>query len=329
MAVQPKAAEQGPTSTRQDTAQRFSGADPQFHRDWARKWMPVLDQVAGAVQRGWITEKTANDLRRMAEQGPCHPKYLSPEAVKAILRIAEPNQKQNGWSAFGLFGSLGGDRAKTIESAVLSGQFDHLKGVAALGEMADLRRQLHRAGLTVPPDRQVACNAIGKFKDPQVALLINKWSLLASKTVGVRVDPNVIAAMYGLETSFGHNVTTSDAGAKGVLQMMPETRGQTEGHHRSLLRQHVRGGEAEKQVALGILYFAEKIKWAQQVKREEASNPRVRGISAEGLAAMAYNWGQGNMEEYLAGKGKPLPPETQKYRDRIEAVIRARQKIRS
>lgn len=325
MAVQQRIEKQGPESTRPATGRLFSEADAQWHRSWAQKWTPVLEQIKGAVEKGWITEKTAGYLRRMAEQGPCNPKYLPPEAVKAILRIAEPNQKPNFLDSLGIFGNSKGDRAQRIESAVLTGQFERLAKEAVPGEMMMLRGQLHRVGPTVPPNQQVACGTIGKFRNPEIAFLINKWSSLATKAVGVKVDPNVIAAMYGLETTYGHDVTTSEAGAKGLLQMMPDTRAQTERHHRGLLGQQVRGGETEKQVAVGVLYFAEKIAWARRVKTEEASNPRIRGISVEGLAAMAYNWGQGNMEDYLAGKGDPLPSETLKYRNRIEAVVRARQ----
>lgn len=326
MAVQQGTVKLGPVSTRPSTGGRFPDADPRFHREWALKWTPVLEQVERAIQKGWITEKTASHFRRMAEQGPCNAKYLPPEAVRAILRIAEPNSKPNLLESLDIFGMGKRDRAQRIESAVLSGQFSQLKGMAVGAEMRQLDGALPRTQLAVPANRQVACQTIGKFKNPEVAPLINKWSFLASKALGVKVDPNVIAAMYGLETTYGHNVTTSEAGAKGLLQMMPETRDQTERHHRGLLGQQVRGGEAEKQVALGVLYFAEKLKWAQEVKRAERDNPRTRGISVEGLAAMAYNWGQGNMEKYFDGKGDTPPPETLKYRRRIEEVVRARGK---
>lgn len=132
--------------------------------------------------------------------------------------------------------------------------------------------------------------------------------------------------MYGLESYFGHDVKTSEAGAEGLLQVMPETRAQVGGENRSLLDRYVRGGEQEKQVAIGVLYYAQKLAWAQEVRRSEPQNPRVRGVSAEGLAAMAYNWGQGNMEAYFNGTVGPPPAETEKYKKRVEALVRSRQK---
>lgn len=106
------------------------------------------------------------------------------------------------------------------------------------------------------------------------------------------VDPAVIVKMMGKETGGLKNpeVAVSPKGAVGVMQLMPATAKELGVKDPTDPYENIEGG---------VKYFAKLEK--------KYDDPR--------LAMIAYNWGPGNTDKWLAAGGDPkrLPKETQKY----------------
>ncbi len=102
------------------------------------------------------------------------------------------------------------------------------------------------------------------------------------------VDPELARRIAGRESNFDPKAI-SPAGAIGIMQLMPGTA-------KGL---GVDPYNPEENIKGGIKYYSDMSKKYGPVM---------------GLAA--YNWGPGNVEQYLAGK-KQMPSETRKYLDSL------------
>lgn len=110
------------------------------------------------------------------------------------------------------------------------------------------------------------------------------------------VDPGLVMAVIAQESA-GKPDAVSKAGARGLMQLMPDTA-------RGL---GVNPDNPEENVRGGVQYLKQML-------------DRYNGDQE--LALMAYNWGPGNVDAYLKTgrgmKGQPVPEETQKY---VPAVL--------
>ncbi|MFA5921617.1 MAG: lytic transglycosylase domain-containing protein [Methylococcaceae bacterium] len=111
------------------------------------------------------------------------------------------------------------------------------------------------------------------------------------------VSESFINKIIDLESSGGKNAGTSEAGAQGVMQLMPPTA-------RDMGVKNV--FDTEENIMGGTKYLS-------QLLKKYGGNER--------LAGGAYNWGPGNMDAFIktgkGSKGQPMPEETKDYMERI------------
>ena len=118
------------------------------------------------------------------------------------------------------------------------------------------------------------------------------------------VDLDLIRAVISAESA-GNAGAVSPVGARGLMQLMPETQKELEG------RYGIDGSTPEGNVQLGSRYLKELLQ---------------RYDGDQRLALMAYNWGMGNVDSFIDhGRGRKtksnptgaIPRETQKYVNKI------------
>jgi len=111
------------------------------------------------------------------------------------------------------------------------------------------------------------------------------------------LPPGLLNAVYGAESSYGRDVSTSSAGAQGPFQFLPGTARQYGVQNPMDLGQASQGAAR---------YFRKLL-------------DEFGGDVAK--AAAGYNWGENNVERDLAQHGAAwrnfLPRETQRYVDRV------------
>lgn len=238
-----------------------------------------LDGRIDSLERGGkISARSAEIIRsKLSKQDSLH---LTAEEGKELLDIIEKSpsspldqryiEQALGWGGLALLRQCP-DRASFTAYAERK-----------YGEVSsqDMSFQYFEQALSVPRgDGTISQDFVNKFANgEQDAAMIIKWSQYAANKYGVEINPNIIAAIYGKETTFGTNVRQSTAGAQGHMQIMPDTMGWLEGLHPEL-----RGlSGAEKQFAAGSLYYG--------YLKEMFNSDRA--------AIMSYNMGQGNYQEY-------------------------------
>ena len=148
----------------------------------------------------------------------------------------------------------------------------------------------------------------------------------------VSEDP-IIGAIIQAESSGGHNLK-SPKGARGVMQLMPNTYGRTLNEKESEKESIKQGKEvkvynyahgmygkwldenqvmdAEQNVKFGAEYY-------NKLKQDENI-----GNGSDRQALIAYNWGPGNYKKWKAAGGKEseLPQETRDYLKKIEDIMK-------
>lgn len=105
------------------------------------------------------------------------------------------------------------------------------------------------------------------------------------------IDPQAYLAQIEQESGWNVNAK-SKAGARGLAQFMPATAKEYK----------VNVNDPVSSLDKGALYMA-------KLKGKYSGN--------EDMARLAYNWGQGNVDKYLSGEGKPVPKEAQEYNAKI------------
>lgn len=273
---------------------RVAGAGP----EWNRQLSAALSSIGRADDRNLITPTTAEELRRRLD--PCHKSALTPKELNEIIRIAERLKDP-----------------QYIEKAFKWGGLTLLRQAPTPEKLAE-RNDFIGPRPSGKPAEQVACRLVSRFNNPDVAGWIEKWSGLASRTLGVRVDPNRIAAMHGKETSYGHDPLDSHQGARGLLQVLDGTRREIEQKFAAVMR--LARSEGEKQIAVGVLYYAELLKWTESLKKGEGGVRPPQHLSAQDLATMGYNMGDTNLLRWLKGK-LDLPEETRKYLEFVRRTL--------
>lgn len=109
-----------------------------------------------------------------------------------------------------------------------------------------------------------------------------------------KLPANLIRAVV-MQESGGNPASRSPAGARGLMQLMPGTA-------RDLGLQLKDIYDVNKNVAAGTTYLARLLE-------------RYNGDISKALAA--YNWGMGNLSNYLKGSIKQMPKETRDYIQKV------------
>lgn len=121
------------------------------------------------------------------------------------------------------------------------------------------------------------------------------------------VPAKLITAMIGAESS-GKNGATSSASAKGLMQIIPDT-----------------WNSLTKGTNANIRNPEDNINYGTQYIKQHLDKYAKYGDKGFEYALMAYNWGEGNVDEYIkTGKGKngkDVPKETKDYLARVKANI--------
>ena len=287
----------GPSSGAQSapTLPRVAGAGP----EWNQQLLAAFNSIGRADGRNVITPTTAEELRRRIN--PCHKSSLTPKEVNEIIRIAERLKDP-----------------QYIEKAFNWGGLALLRQAPTPDKLAE-RNDFIGPRPSGKPVEQVACRLVRQFNNPDVAAWIEKWSGLAGRAVGVRVDPNRIAAMHGKEANYGHDTRVSSQGARGPLQVLDGTRTEIEQKFPALLR--FAKSEGERQIAVGILYYADLLKWTESLKKGKGDVRPPNHLSSQDLATMGYNMGDTNLFDWLKGR-IPLPGETRKYLEFVQRTLK-------
>lgn len=127
---------------------------------------------------------------------------------------------------------------------------------------------------------------------------------IVSESTRAQVDPLYIAAIVKSESAFKVGAV-SHKGARGLMQLMPETARFTQQNlmkaESSWFPQRTNLHSADYNLSLGITYI-------KHLEEEFAGNRE--------LALIAYNWGPGNLKNALRNKTR-IPEETRIYARKI------------
>lgn len=108
-----------------------------------------------------------------------------------------------------------------------------------------------------------------------------------------RVSASLVRAVIWVESRGNVNVAASSKGARGLMQLMPNTAAEL----------GVDPGDPVQNVDGGTRYLAQMLR-------------KYRGD--EGLALAAYNWGTGNVDGVIASDGKlRIPTQVQGYVSKV------------
>jgi len=140
---------------------------------------------------------------------------------------------------------------------------------------------------------------------PTVSPNKGKYSdLIDGKAKQYGVAPTLINAMVQAESAFDPNAK-SPVGASGLMQLMPDTAEELGVHDSTNPEQNIDGG----------------VRYIKQLQDKYKGNITH--------ALMAYNWGMGNVDQYIAdraaGKKPRMPEETRNYVNKIKANVRSMQ----
>lgn len=131
----------------------------------------------------------------------------------------------------------------------------------------------------------------GARKIPSLPADIKDAAARAAAAYGI--DPGLVMSMIGVESG-GNPDAESPVGARGLMQLMPDTQKELENKY------GIKGKTAEGNIFLGTAYLKEML---------------ARYDGDERLALMAYNWGMGHVDDWIKRGSRPeeMPQETQKY----------------
>lgn len=167
-------------------------------------------------------------------------------------------------------------------------------GILAAGKRPDAAMGKNQAGPSRPhpwPAGAPAGHTGGVFRKK---LPDNVAALLREAALRHNVDEALLLSM-AMQESGGDQSAVSRAGAIGVMQLMPAT-ARSLGVNPADLAQNIDGGA-----------------------REIASLLKKYGDTR--LALLAYNWGQGNVDQWLrtgrGAKGQPMPGEAREYANAV------------
>lgn len=129
------------------------------------------------------------------------------------------------------------------------------------------------------------------------------------RTVSARhgVDPQLVAIVTMLESG-GNPEAKSPAGARGLMQLMPQTAAKIAKKRKIADHSESRLDDPTYNLDMGTYLLG-------QLQQQFADGDALRPRDVERIAA-AYNAGSGRLREALAGK-RPLSAETRRYKKRV------------
>lgn len=213
-------------------------------------------------------------FRTVATKDKCNEPEKAKEikAKEKVLKFAESGDIIGGFAGFTIYEpgvSMGKDDdswEKYLEEAVF--------------------RDMYNLDYDVKPFYPGQCNSSGTYDSAGGSSYSGKYADLINKLAKeAGVSPALIAAIVRKESSFNPNAVSS-AGAKGLMQLMPDTSRAMGVKDPTDPEDNLRGG----------------IKYIKQMLKEQNNNLT--------LALAAYNAGPGNVQTY---GGVPPFPETQTY----------------
>lgn len=253
-------------------------------------------QVQSENYQAAVYKDTGTALLAEAAQNYNDPQKLESIAQRAAI-VADNRSRQTGLPSQAT--ALRSNVYRTaVESLLASGNgrqalsyYDSIKGNLDGPDTVALAARLKATATDVEGDNLVA--SYGGIKAPdavgQYAPLIQQ----AAATAGVK--PALVAGVMSTESQ-GVNGRTSSAGAQGLMQLMPGTARDLGVTNVLDETQNVNGGA----------------QYLKQMLDKFGGNER--------LALMAYNWGPGNVENWIKTGSDPekVPFETREYVQKVQ-----------
>lgn len=245
----------------------------------------------------------ANDVLAQATTPQVDPAMMQgmpqqlPENQPGVAQL--PTGMGQGFAPGGLVAFSGEDGSLVDEDEAYQAYLEKAeskKRRSALSEMASgLTSRIAGVGDQIAALPAKAKEAIASL--PQSYEAAKKTASSAIQATGDEVQ-DFLAKIQHLESRGKHfdekgKILTSSKGAEGIMQVMPKT---------------------QRSPGYGVTPARDKS--PEELKRvgDEYGIAMLREFGDPKLAAMAYNWGPGNVKKWLAsGQKTPVPAETRKY----------------
>lgn len=133
-----------------------------------------------------------------------------------------------------------------------------------------------------------------------MASALDYWGLIQSNANAYGISPQLVAGVIQQESS-GNTYALSTAGAKGLMQLMPDTAKELGVYNVYSASDNIAGG----------------VKYLTQLLKRYKNNVET--------ALLAYNWGMGNVDAYLktgkGAKGQAMPTEAKEYAAKVKGKM--------
>lgn len=284
-------------------------------------WADAANQAVGALYKYYLTRPTQADLaaaqmerdtkaaqlqriqiQNRTDQGALDlgsfaSPNLSPEIRNDLYRRSIETREGAGSDAAKLFGTYvnkpvqvdAGDTKYIADGSTGAPIYRYGMGVAP-------ERTIDKEG-----GRQIISPAIPATYGPVGGPVVGDTGrqIVTAMADQAGVNPALADGVFGAESSFGHNQGPSSAGATGPMQVMPDT-----ARNPGFGVRPMQNDSQHENARMGVDYLAAMVN-------------RYKGD--EKLALMAYNWGPGNVDNWLQSGADPnaVPAETVNYVQKV------------